>query len=140
MCLLVQRVVFTLVCAGLTANTIGAADDPCLGKYSGAHLAANLLDLSLTVGELNLLKGGEDPKLKRHLEWRLVSAAARAKQHIDEGAIWDHDALGKPLEAPDLNRGVDRAIAYVADHDLDANPPVRQDKNIAKPSANLAEV
>jgi hypothetical protein len=138
----VQRVVFTLVCAGLSANTIGAPDDPCLGKYSGAHLAANLLDLSLTVGELNLLKGGEDPKLKRHLEWRLVTAAARARQHIDQGAIWDQEAIGEASvsTAPDLVMGVDRAIAYVAEHDLDRNPPVRQDKSLSKPSADLAVV
>src|SRR5262249_39023829 len=140
MCLRLQRVVFVLGCAGLAANSMKAADEPCSGKYFGAHLAANLYDLTLTVGELNLLKGREDPKLKSHLEWRLVSAAAQARKHVDQGGIWDEDAIGKASSAPDLIRGVDRAIAYVAEHDLDANPPVRQDKTLAKPSADLAEV
>lgn len=135
-----RRVVLVLGLAGVAASMMRASDEPCSGKYFGAHLAGNLYDLSLTTGELKLLNGREDPKLKRHLEYRLVSAAARARQDIDEGATWDEADLGKPSEAPELVIGVDRAAAYVAEHDLDRKPPVPSAKSLANPSADLAAV
>jgi hypothetical protein len=132
-----QRVVLALGVAGVSGSMMRAAGEPCSGKYFGAHLAGNLYDLSLTAGELKLLNGREDPKLKRHLEYRLVSAAAEARRHIEEGATWDEAAIGKASEAPDLINGIDRATGYVAEHDLDVKHPAPLDKFRSKPSADL---
>jgi hypothetical protein len=122
-------------CIVLAACIVWAADDPCSGKYAGARLLGNILDLSLTADALKLLNGQEDPKLRRLLEWRLVSAAADAKRHIDEGAVWE-----KSPAVPNLIEGVKRATTYVVEHNLDERPLVSGAESAGKPSENLAAV
>jgi hypothetical protein len=119
----------------LAASNAQAADDSCSGKYAGARLLGNVLDLSLTADALKLLNGHENPKLKRLLEWRLVSAAADAKRQIDEGAVWENSPA-----VPNLAEGVNRAATYVLEHDLDEKPPVSAAENAGKPSENLDTV
>jgi hypothetical protein len=80
---------FVLGVIGLPASVMNAADEPCSGRYFMARPLGNVLDLNLTAQELKLLNGREDPKLKRHLEWRLVSAAADARRDVDSGSIWE---------------------------------------------------
>ena len=113
----------------------GQSIDPCEGPLKGVFLLGNLLDISLTSNELQLLNGREDPKLKRHLEWRLVSAAAEARRHIDEGATVERN-----MAIPNLASGVERATAYITEHDLDSKPPVPAAKRVANPLANLKVV
>ena len=131
----VRRIFLMLGVAGLTASLM-SAEEPCLGRFFGAHLLGSLQDLSLTVDELTLLNGREDPKLKRHLEWRLVSAAADARRYVDGEPV-----LEKPSQFPNLAHGVEKARDYVVSHHLDLNPPVPSaDKSLLNPSANLEVV
>ena len=123
--------ILTLVVV-LAANAARGAE-PCQGEFVGARLLGNLLDLSLTSDELKLLSKDENPKLRRHLEWRLVSAAADARRHVDEGPT-----LEKSAALPNLAHGVQQATEYVAAHHLDSTPPVpTAAESLGKPSANL---
>jgi hypothetical protein len=81
----------------------------------GAALSADILNISLTVGELSLLNGQEAPKLKRLMQWRLVKAAAAGREHIALGARLPTGAYAWASQIEDL----DRAIAYVATQNLD---------------------
>lgn len=125
-----------LAVAGLAANTMNAASDPCWGQFVGARLLGSLLELSMTADALSLLNGREDPKLKRLLEWRLTSAAADARRDVDDGPVLE----GSPA-LPNLAHGVQKATAYVVAHHLDRNPPVAAgEKSVHKPLENLRVV
>ena len=78
--------------------------EPCLPQFAAAALVANLQDIALTSGELRLLNGKEDPKLRRLLERRLAVAAAEARHHISQ----DPDIDARYL--PSLAEGVTRAL------------------------------
>ena len=126
---------FALGVASFAASAMNAADEPCSGRFFGASLLGNLLDLNLTAQELKLLNGREDPKLKRHLEWRLVRAAADARRDVDSRPIWEKSsALGN------LTQGVQRATEYVVEHHLDDKVWPSGDESPRKPSENLAVV
>src|SRR5262245_42712402 len=114
-------------CLGLVlATAVGCTarkPEACESQIRGGLLLARLLDISLTADELQHLNGEEQPKLKRHLEWRLVSAIAAARRHVDEGATVERN-----VAVPNLKRGVEQAAAYITAHDLDNKPPVPEDK------------
>jgi hypothetical protein len=114
---------------------IARASDACQGRVTAAYLFGNLLDLSVTGNTLQLLNGREDAKLKRLLEWRLVTAAADARRHIDQGVT----AEASPA-IPNLRAGVERGSAYVREHDLDSRSPLIPSEDIGKASANLEVV
>ena len=116
--------------------------EPCLPQFAAAALVANLQDIALTSGELRLLNGKEDPKLRRLLERRLAVAAAEARHHISQ----DPDIDARYL--PSLAEGVTRALRLLAERPLDLVPLERErlreeklqgleSRNIAIPVENL---
>ena len=129
----------------LLSNDPAVAKDnvkPCLPQYTAAALVANLQDIALTSGELRLLNGAEDPRLRRLLERRLAVAAAEARHHIGQDPAID------ALYLPSLAEGVNRALNLLAERPLDLAPlekeherekqlPGLQSRNIAAPVENL---
>jgi hypothetical protein len=106
--------------------------EPCLPQFAAASLIANLLDIGMTTGELRLLNGNEDPKLRRHLEYRLAVAARDARLHINQKP----DIAAAHL--PSFVSGVDRAIRYVTEHPPDQKS--LEQLHVAMPAENLEYV
>jgi hypothetical protein len=81
-----SRVIAVLLFSILSNDSALAKNDvePCLPQIAAAALVANLQDIALTAGELRLLNGMEDPRLRRLLERRLAVAAAEARHHIGQ--------------------------------------------------------
>jgi hypothetical protein len=99
----------------LSAGALPAQEpaEPCLPQYAAAALVADLMDIGMTTSELRLLNGNEEPKLRRHLEFRLAMAAAEARHVIGlKPAV-------TALHLPSLVSGLDRAVQYVAAHPLE---------------------
>ena len=134
--------VLVLSAAVLGAVPLRAFDsaEPCLGVFMGASLSASLLDVSQTTVSLKLLNGREDPKLKRLLEWRLITAIGATRRFVDSGPVVD--AVARPNLLPNWVNIIERAKAYTAAHHLDTNPPIaspplQADDAALKPSENL---
>lgn len=138
------RRIVVLLAATLSIDALSATGnvEPCLPQYAAAALVANLQDISLTAGELRLLNGKENPKLRRLLERRLAVAAAEARHHIGM------DPAIEALYLPSLAEGVTRALSLLAVRPLDLAPleeEHRRDqklqglesRNIAVPVENL---
>jgi hypothetical protein len=106
-----------VISASLLPSALKAGDEvePCTAEYLGATLSADVLDVALTVGELSLLNGQENPKLKKLMQRRLVTAASAGRRHIRLGAKFPKGIVSMP----NMVDGLDRAIAYVAEQELD---------------------
>jgi hypothetical protein len=81
-------------------------------------LGAELLDIGLTTSSLKLLNGTENPKLKRLLEFRLLSAIAAARRDVEYGPEVDRVALS--FSVPNWLNTVGEATAYVSAHHLES--------------------
>ena len=136
----------TVITASLTAvllasGSVSATDapEPCSAQYFSAAVLANILDVSLTTNELSLLNGSEDPRLKRALVSRLLSAASDGRLHISQGAA----VFPAPsASTPNLINGIDRALTYVAEHSLDPTDTPRHDAaaSASSPSRDLRAI
>jgi hypothetical protein len=113
-----QRFVLVLLAASLATPTLRGGTDPCDGTFAGAMLGAELLDIGLTTSSLKLLNGTENPKLKRLLEFRLLSAIAAARREVEHGPEVDRVAL--PFSVPNWLNTVGEATAYVSVHHLES--------------------
>jgi hypothetical protein len=135
--------VVLLMFALLSPLSVFAEDaEPCLRQYAAAAFIANLQDIGLTSGELRLLNGQENPKLRRLLERRLAIAAAEARHNIG------HNPAIDALYLPSLAEGVSRALSLLAERPLDLAPLEKESlrerelqgfesRNIAVPIENL---
>ena len=139
-----SRIVVVLLLAAIPGVRLFATEsvEPCLPQFAAAALIANLQDIALTAGELRLLNGKEDPRLRRLLERRLAVAAADARRHIGQDPAIDARYL------PSLAEGVTRALKLLGERPLDAAPlekenlrdgqlPGLESRNIALPVENL---
>jgi len=140
----VRNIVVAMTLVLVVGSVAAIADEqqePCASEMAGTALAINLQDISLTTSSLRLLNGKEDPKLRRLLEWRLATAIAEAKLHVDRApSVW-------APAMPSLVRGVDAAILYFEQHPEAARALQRQhererntpdaERSIGTPEANL---
>ena len=115
-----SRLVFAVVVAfSIAAPGPGVSaeeNETCVREFAAAALIANLQDISMTTGELRLLNGKEDPKLRRLLERRLAIAAAEARYHIGLDPVIRGGYL------PTLAEGVSRALILLRTRPLDLEP------------------
>jgi hypothetical protein len=125
---------------GLASSSLLSADsaDRCAGTSMGAYLGASLLDVAQTTASLRLLNGREDPRLKRLLQWRLVSAIADARKYVDSSPVVDSAAF--PSLLPNWLDAIERAQKYVAEHRLEEDPPIDAEGATRRPVENLRVV
>jgi hypothetical protein len=101
----------------------------------GAYFSSSLLDISVTTDALRLLNGQEDPKLKRLLQWHLVSTIAAARRYVENGAVIPE--ASRRSTVPNLLNSVEKARLYVVDSQLEARPPEGARGAELKPLENL---
>lgn len=86
--------------------------DQCWTRITGAGFVANLVDIAMTGDSLRLLNGNEDPRLRRVLEFRLITAIEDAKRRIEDSPVVEAIAM------PSLIEGLRKAKDYLDGHPL----------------------
>jgi hypothetical protein len=132
-----RRIGGLVIASSLSAIPLHATgdDDPCLGTFMGANLVASFLDISLTTSSLKLLNGSENPKLKRHLEWRLASAIQNARHCVENRPVVDPVAL--PNLVVNFRHDIQKAKTYIVDHQLQTVSLHARGGSTLKPLADL---
>jgi hypothetical protein len=115
---------------------LGREKEPCLGTYMGARVSLGMLDIGQTTASLGLLTEDENPKLRRLLEGRLVTAVRDARKALDHDPVMEPVSL--PTMVPNWKTTVQRAKAYVVDHHLDDSQFLKVIDADLRPTEDLA--